>query len=66
MLKKNRVKESAYMKMLCVFPNLTVLHIVSFRILETPFKVLPDVFERSIVLLLKVDLNFIERNGSLD
>lgn len=54
------------MKMLCVLPDLTILHIVSFRILKTPFHVLLDVIKCSIVLLVKMCLNLIERNGGFD
>lgn len=58
--------KSAYMEMLRILPYLTVLHVVPFRILEASFKILLNVLEGSIVLLVEAGLNLVESNRCFD
>ena len=54
------------MEMLRILPYLTVLHVVPFRILEASFKILLNVLESSIVLLVEAGLNLVESNRCFD
>ena len=54
------------MQELSVLPDLTLLHVVSFRIAETRVEVLPEVLERRVLPPLELRLDVVEGDGPLD
>ena len=54
------------MQELGILPDLTLLHVVPFRILEASFKILFNVLEGSIVLLVEAGLNLVKSNRCFD
>ena len=54
------------MEVFGVLPDLTLLHVVLLRVLETLFKILLDLVEERILSMLQPTLDLVEGDRSLD